>query len=210
MQATHGIVGIDASFSIPLPLLKGRNWLEWVQAFPQLYPDAEAFRARLQSASPLGTELKRHTDVEAQTPFSPYNLRHYKQCFHTVNDLLRPLAMGQKASVLPMLLPDANRPWVVESCPASILRGVLNKKPPSYKGKTSQHTEARALLLRTLLEVYPVLLSDETQQLLLGTTGGDALDSFIIAWHLTRTWNTNPAMFHPPFDAVYLNEGKVF
>jgi hypothetical protein len=210
VQASHGIVGIDASFSIPLPLLEGRHWMEWVQTFPQRYPDAETFRAKLQAASPMGTELKRHTDTEAKTPFSPYNLRHYKQCFHTIHDVLRPLAMGQKASILPMHPPDANRPWVVESCPASILRDVLNKKPPSYKGKTLQHAQARHELLETLLALYPVVLSDEQRQQLLETTGGDALDSFIIAWHLTRLWNQKPEVFHQTFKTPYIHEGRVF
>jgi|GEM_PF-719358 len=223
LQHTQSLIGIDASFGIPSELLSENRWDAWINAFPSLYTDADAFRERCQQGSPLSEkggskELKRQTDVEQKTPFSPYNLRHYRQTYVTLNDILRPLVAGQKVDVLPMQTGTTNHSWVVETCPASLIKRALNvKKTPVYKGKTDPHRMQRERILDTLLETDGVYISPEYRVMILDQTGGDALDSVIMAWYLYHLWRVNPEVFsvgdslrkHQP-DSLYLREGMVF
>lgn len=208
LQHRQALVGVDASFGIPQGLHDYPTWLEWLDAFAQLYPSADAFRQACQQASPLGKELKRKTDIEAKTPFSPYNLRHYKQTFHVLHDVLRPFVMAQKGSVLPFMPMQAHKPCLVEACPASLLK-TLFKKVPSYKGKEASHAEAKRLILDTVQGLFAVEVSSPLRDTLLTQAGGDALDSFLIAWHLCRAWQENPDTFVPK-DLPYRLEGLVY
>jgi hypothetical protein len=208
LQHRDALIGIDASFGIPQGLHDYPTWQAWLEAFPHIYPNADAFRLACQEASPQGKELKRKTDLEAKTPFSPYNLRHYKQTFHVLHDVLRPFVMSQKGGVLPFTGIQLNKPWLVESCPASILK-TLFEKVPSYKGKEASHVEAKRLILKTLQALFAVELSSTLRDSLLTQAGGDALDSFIVAWHLCRSWQETPNVFVSK-DLPYGIEGFVY
>ena len=68
---------------------------------------ADILRARCIGVSP-DAELRRRTDDEASTPFSPYNLRVYKQTFHGLTEVVRPLHARPEVAVLPFdALPQA-------------------------------------------------------------------------------------------------------
>lgn len=208
LQHPQALIGIDASFGIPASLMTHPTWEAWVQDFARLYPDAETFRRACQEESPPNKELKRQTDIEAKTPFSPYNLRHYKQTFTVLHDVLRPFLMAQKGSILPMQAPLPQKPWVVESCPASVLKTVM-PNVPVYKGKTLNCENARQRILVHLQARFPFEVSVDFQETLLSQSGGDALDSVMIAWQLCRLWQETPETFHQK-GLPYSREGFVF
>lgn len=209
IQLPESIVGIDASFSLPQPLLPANTlWETWVQGFPSHYPTAEDFKAYCVTQA-NGKELKRQTDVEAKTPFSPYNLRHYKQTYTTLREVLRPILMAGKAAVLPFQPVALGKPWVVESCPASILKRLGWQTP--YKGSQASHQFAREALLQWALTQYWVSIPTAVQQAYITNKTGDALDSFIIAWYLAQTWQQQPSVFiHSTTNSITLAEGRVF
>ena len=69
-------------------------------------------------------ELKRKTDEETSTPFSPYNLRMFRQTYFGIKDILAPLVIDKIACVLPMQQPEQYKPWIIEICPASTLKNL--------------------------------------------------------------------------------------
>ena len=81
-----GVFGVDVPFGIPEGLFDVKDWSTLVSTFGERFPDADAFREACQQASE--TERRRRTDEEAGTPFSPYNLRMYKQTYHAIRDVL--------------------------------------------------------------------------------------------------------------------------
>jgi hypothetical protein len=199
----QAVVGIDASFGLPQALLPPHQpWLEWLATFPQRYPSAEAFRAQCQQqASALGfagKELRRHTDDVAKTPFSPYNLRHYKQCYSVLTYALRPWVQASKVHVLPFMPPAPNKPskpWVVEACPASTLALSWGFKQP-YKGPSPAAHQGRQALLALVQQQANLRLPIALAEQLAGQPTADGLDSLVIA---VRLWqlNTNAPASHP-------------
>ncbi len=103
--------GFDFSFGLPKAILgalapgvsRYDDQLGVVAGFAQ----ADTLRARCIGVSP-DIELRRRTDDEASTPFSPYNLRIYKQTFHGLTEVVRPLRTRPEVAVLPFdALPQA-------------------------------------------------------------------------------------------------------
>jgi hypothetical protein len=113
--------GLDFPFGLPRPLVRQPSWQDFVLAFPDEYPRAEAFRESCRQAAG-GRELKRLTDRQSATPFSPYNLRLFRQTYYGIRDLLHPLVRQGAASVRPMQPVEPDRPWILEICPASTLK----------------------------------------------------------------------------------------
>jgi hypothetical protein len=209
IQVPESIVGIDASFSLPQPLLPANTlWETWALGFPAHYPTAEVFKTYCITQA-NGKELKRQTDIDAKTPFSPYNLRHYKQTYTTLREVLRPIVMAGKASVLPFQPVALGKPWVVESCPASILKRL--GWHTAYKGSQASHQFAREALLQWALTQYRVQIPPAVQHAYIANKTGDALDSFLIAWYLAQTWQTNSETFTiQATNPIVLAEGRVF
>ena len=97
-------VGCDFPFSLPREIVTEPTWKSFVHEFAARHPDAESFkRWSLERAG--GRELRRLTDREARTPFSPYNLRLYRQTYFGIRDLLAPLIATGRVNVLPMQPP---------------------------------------------------------------------------------------------------------
>jgi len=69
-----------------------------------------------------GQELKRHADNAAHTPFSPYNLRIYKQTCYGISGILAPLVKADRACILSFHAPADEKPVILEICPASTLK----------------------------------------------------------------------------------------
>jgi hypothetical protein len=67
-----GAFGLDFPFGLPRRLVEEASWLEFVLSFPKRHHSPEAFREACRAATG-GAELKRVTDRETGTPFSPYN-----------------------------------------------------------------------------------------------------------------------------------------
>src|SRR5262249_55316232 len=123
-------------------------------------------------------EPKRVTDVESKTPWCAFNIRLYRQSYHGMAEVLRPLVIANKALVLPMQAPRPDLSWLIETCPASALRHFGWRG--SYKGAALGDQRRRilkALQEAGLLNALPRFLSARVVE----DAGGDALDSIIAA-----------------------------
>lgn len=177
-------MGLDFPFGLPHELVGEGTWQEFALAFPGLHPGPEEFKNRcLQAARRIPDrkkdELKRATDFKARTPFSPYNLRLFRQTYYGIRDILRPLVERDQARVLPMQAPAGGKAIVVEICPRSALIAIglgLN-----YAGVTAAHTEARQQILAAVLAGQVSIPDDAVRQAIVADTEGDALSSVIAA-----------------------------
>jgi hypothetical protein len=171
--------GLDFPFGLPKELVTEETWEDFIKAFLEKHADPGEFRnACLKETN--GKELKRVTDREAKTPFSCYNLRLYKQTYYGIARVLAPLVRENKVRVLPMQIPQADKPWVLEICPASTLKILDLYMRYNYKGTTQKHQTARKGLLRKIeRKVAFKLEGDSVREVVIGDPGGDALDSVI-------------------------------
>ncbi len=187
--SSESIFGLDFPFGLPLGVISDRSWEQFARSFIDRYSSPQQFRRKCFHAA-HGHELKRVTDVESRTPFSPYNLRLYRQTYFGLCHVIRPLIADQLACVLPMQRPRSNKPWLIEICPASTLKR-LNLYI-AYKGKTIGHRRARARILRSIQRYEPLKLSLTIRSVALDDSEGDALDSVIAAlatFHALRDAN---------------------
>ena len=172
-------IGLDFPFGLPWPLSRGyNNWEAFVRAFPSRHLSAEAFRAHCRVRAG-GRELRRETDLVARTPFSPYNLRMYRQTWHGIRQVLAPLVAAEAVCVPPMQTLRPDRPWLLEICPASTLKRMGLYRP--YKGKTRPHRAMRREILAHLQAAAGLRLPAALRGVILADRGGDALDSVIAA-----------------------------
>ncbi|UCH22316.1 MAG: DUF429 domain-containing protein [Deltaproteobacteria bacterium] len=173
------IFGIDFPFGLPKELVIQKKWREFVAAFAGLYESPELFRETCLKAA-AHRELKRQTDRLAHTPFSPYNIRIYKQTYFGISKLLGPLVNQNLACVLPMQKPLANKPWLIEICPAATLKKM--HLYISYKSRSEKHRKARRLILKKMVESRVIRLKkSKIAAIIAEDKGGDALDSVIAA-----------------------------
>lgn len=192
--------GLDFPFGLPRALVSQGSWREFVLAIPDIYSTAESFRHQcLDNAH--GRELKRLTDKESATPFSPYNLRLFKQTYCGIAEILSPLVRSGSATVLPMQPRLLSKPCLLEICPASTLRRENLYKP--YKGKESEHFGNRRHILKELERRGPMVVSGDVRRLAEQDIGGDAVDS-IVALFAVFCATT------PPDRPEYLIEGYVY
>jgi hypothetical protein len=199
--------GLDFPFGLPARLVVEPSWEEFVRAFPKRYGSPQKFRGACRRAAD-GRELRRVTDLESRTPFAPYNLRLFRQTYFGIRDVLAPLIADRSASVLPMQPALPGVPWILEICPASLLKREGLYAP--YKGKTRTHVRARARILDRFAasgELLPP--APEVRHSLLADPGADALDSVLAALAASRALRT-PASLIAPGDERYLREGYVF
>lgn len=200
-------VGLDFPFGLPRALVNERNWEEFVRSFPARYATPDKFREACRRASD-GIELRRATDRESRTPFSSYNLRLYRQTYFGIRELLHPLVRDRRACVLPMQKPLPDRPWILEVCPASVLKRAGLYVP--YKGGGEARRAARTRILRWLEEATPLSVPSSALRLeVANDSGGDALDSIVAAGATVRALS-NPASLTTRRDSTYALEGYVY
>jgi hypothetical protein len=199
------VFGLDFPFGIPRVLVAEESWEEWLGVFPERYASPEGFK-RLCCLASNGKELKRATDVETKTPFSPYNLRLFRQTFFGVRDLLRPLIREKAVCVLPFQKPQGARPWIIEICPASTLKKEGFGFP--YKGSGMNRRAAREKILRGM-EKSSVVKVEKTSlhKRIIENRGGDALDSVIAAYATFKALNRG---LTSETSAPYAVEGRVY
>jgi hypothetical protein len=102
LQSTgDAIIGVDFPLGLPRELMRGQTWLQFLHAFAGRFATPQHFRQACWRAA-RGRELKRRTDIEAKTPFSPYNLRLYRQTYFGLRDVIAPLVQERSVRVLPM------------------------------------------------------------------------------------------------------------
>jgi hypothetical protein len=116
----HGVFGLDFPFGLPCQLLEESRWEDWVLSFAERYTSPEFFREKCRTDAG-GKELKRVTDETSHTPFSPYNLRLYRQTYFWYPRCIG-LAQAEAACIVPMQPATPGRPWLMEICPASTLK----------------------------------------------------------------------------------------
>jgi hypothetical protein len=230
-EAPRSAWGFDFSFALPVQVLDvvapaARTYdaqLDVVASFG----DADVLRERCAAAVP-GGEVRRRTDIEASTPFSPYNLRIYKQTYHGMVDVLRALHGRPEIAVLPFdPLPPAdddagarlpfNRAagagaphvYLMEVCPASVLTA-LGLREPGYKGNdvhaaAKRHAIFGHLAGAGLVRPAPRALRGRIVE----QPGGDALDAVLAAVGAWRGYRDHD---HTALNAdpVYGREGFVY
>jgi hypothetical protein len=152
-DGTNSVFGLDFPFGLPGELVRDSIWEKFILSFPENYSDDRDFRDKCRKDS-HNHEIKRRTDVENKTPFSPYNLRVYRQTFYGIREILNPLLQKKQAYVLPMQRRQCGKPGIIEICPASTLKKKNLYKP--YKGK--EHREQRKLILEALENTMASLL----------------------------------------------------
>jgi hypothetical protein len=164
------------------------------------------FRSVCRAAS-NGSELKRVTDRESLTPFSPYNIRLYRQTYFGIRDILVPLVQDGLVCVLPMQPTAPGKPWLIEICPASTLKAERLYWP--YKGKSEKYQRGRTRILEELAARAPLSISTRLRLIILDEPGGDALDSLVAAFAAYRVLRNPDSPWIPSTDA-YALEGYVY
>jgi hypothetical protein len=181
-----GIFGLDFPFSLPRDLVYGKTWEEFVLTFEKAFKSPEDFRELCLSEA-SGRELKRSTDIVSRTPFSPYNLRLYRQTYFGIRDVLATLVRDYTARILPMQQPLDGKAWVVEICPASTLKRENLSTP--YKGSAEVRRTARINILQAIEKRLQVrVTASVTRSKIAEDCGGDALDSVIAALATFRSF----------------------
>ena len=196
------VFGLDFPFGLPRSLIQDEDWESFIRSFPNSYPSAGEFkRACFEAAG--RKELKRLTDCESRTPFSPYNLRLYKQTYFGIRDVLVPLVHSEQVCVLPMQRPESGKAWVLEICPASSLRrrGLYGTK---YKEKSPG---PRHDILSAYETSTPLCIPKRIRSRIVNDRGGDALDSVIAA---CAVFAALPNLARVGREKVYALEGYVY
>jgi hypothetical protein len=160
------VFGLDFPFGLPRELVKTDTWEDFVVSFPDCYTSPEQFRKMCRAAA-AGSELKRVTDRESSTPFSPYNIRLYRQTYFGIRSLLAPLVRERVACVPPMQTPAPDKSWLLEICPASTLKQESLYQP--YKGKREEYAEARTRVLEAVEQIAPLSLPGSLRSNLMNT-----------------------------------------
>jgi hypothetical protein len=205
--AGAAVVALDAPPSLHRSLMP-TGWLAFVQQFQHRFPSPEAFREWCTAQSQLlhgRPEIRRLTDIHTHTPFAANNLRLYRQTYTAINDLITPLVLAGQACVLPLQVPRPDIPWIVEICPAASLKAL--HMYCSYKGRTTERTNARARLLDQLRDRFPLDLPAEIAAACLNDSEGDAIDSLIAACTAFQTLHS-PQGFQVDHPAA--SEGWVY
>ncbi len=170
-------VGLDFPFGLPRQLVDDPDWVSFVRRFPSRFRSPEEFRDWCRSRAG-GRELKRRTDIEARTPFSPYNLRMYRQTYWGITALLAPLVERGAALALPMQAGKRDMPWLLEACPASLLKRLGIYAP--YKGRGAGLKGVRGSILDSLAARERLGTPNEVlRDRIVDDSGGDALDAVI-------------------------------
>lgn len=178
------IAGCDFPFSVPKPLLQGRDWGAWLSEVMVRYPDAEAFRAACRKITG-NKEWRRATDYEAKTPFCPFNLRLYRQTYWGTTSLLAPLVVRAQAVVLPMMVDEPGKPAIIETCPASVLKRWHGPRGNvGYKDSGDASEERRDEIVERLYG-EGVDLNASDREKAVKTANGDPLDAVLAAY---ATW----------------------
>ena len=206
-SSKKGVFGLDFPFGLPRELVGDKNWMDFIASFPTKFESPESFRDYCREVSP-NREKKRVTDRESKTPFSPYNLRLFRQTYYGILSVLNPLVMRQVVRVLPMQEPLFGTPSILEICPASTLKKL--RLYTKYKGKDQQDRDARAYILEQIERKESLQIVDpDVREKMLADTGGDALDSVIAALATYRAIH-DPSGLFPQEDTSYSIEGYVY
>lgn len=149
------------------------------------------------------------TDRDSNTPFSPYNLRIYKQTYFGIKDVLSPLLQNGHAGVIPMQEIIEDMPLLLEICPRSTLvkEKIAARK---YKGKTKEHWKNRRDILNRLTDRNLIIPRKGLRRMIIADASGDALDSVIAAYTVGKSLLNPTFPFPPGWKKAYALEGYVY
>ncbi len=152
-------------------------------------------------------ELRRVTDREQKTPFSPYDLRLFKQTYYGIGHIIEPLLREELARFPPMEEASPGKPWVIEICPAATLK--KENLYFAYKGKDSEHCKNRMRILKRIEQIGNFKIPGSLQTKILNESNGDALDSVIAVFAANRAARhlTHDSVTKNP---IYRLEGYVY
>ena len=202
----ESIIGLDFPFSLPGKLIESQSWENFILWFPEKFQTPQEFQQYFLYAA-NGHELKRKTDHDQHTPFSPYNLRLYRQTYYGIRDLLNPFVRNQLAYTLPIQTPLPDKPWIIEICPAATLK--KEHLYFTYKGKDREQYSKRVFILEKLeMAGIKIALSDLRSKIL-KDSDGNALDSIIAAFATFRALK-NLVPFDYTQQSTYNMEGYVY
>ncbi len=173
--------------------MDAQNWRDFVIQFADRFPAPELF-ANWCRSNACGKELKRTTDRIAKTPFSAYNLRMFRQTYWGIAGVLGPLVAEDCVSVLPMQQPIHGKPWLLETCPASLLKRL--GMYASYKGRGTRYRHQRKTIVAALGKRNLLGLSEEGANVIVDDPGGDAVDAVLAGIA------TAGAVTHPDFPRI--------
>jgi hypothetical protein len=200
--------GLDFPFGLPEEVIDESSWEEFVLSFGDHYSDPEQFRRKCWVTAG-NCEKRRDTDKNSQTPFSPYNLRLYRQTYYGIRDVLAPLVRDQLVYVMPMQSMSRGKPRLVEVCPASTLKSINLYFSP-YKRADKESSLNRARILEGVEEMRFILIdSSALRSRIIDERNGDALDSIIAAFATLRSFGNLGSSLFPETDPCRI-EGYVY
>lgn len=179
----QSLFGFDFPFSIPHQAMPVKEWETYILAFNTYYQDENDFRRYLRFFF-NGRDVKRPCDIESKAPFSPYNLRIYRQTFFGISEILKPLLQTTNIFALPFQKPVEGKSVVMEVCPASLLKkmGKAGKLFYGYKGRYDAQQKMRLDMLDLISREYKLGFSEKKfRQMVADNQEGDALDSILCA-----------------------------
>lgn len=204
----NAVFGFDFPFGLARPLIKEKTWAEWLLTFSSRFKNPDDFKKKCLSCAE-GQELKRYTDKEAHTPFSPYNLRLYKQTYHGISGILAPLVKDNRACVLPFHTPADGKPLIIEICPASTLKAHGLYETYKFRSKEDR-PKTRSKILEEIETLCPLKFSDpSTRQSIIADSHGDALDSLLAAMAACNAEKNGYALI-PDNSGYWKIEGYVY
>ncbi|NOX36889.1 MAG: hypothetical protein GXO78_05055 [Calditrichaeota bacterium] len=200
-------IGLDFPFGLPESLNPEHSLIALIQNFSRYFPDLIAFERFRKQHCQWG-EPKRLTDREARAPFSPLNLRVYRQTYFGIRDLLSPLLKTGRFCLPPIQPAIPQLGWLLEVCPASLLKKENLYQP--YKGKSREHRTHREAIVEHFLHQGIIQLdSPSLFQSMIADAKGNALDSFLALW-ITFQALREGKVANPLTNATYLKEGIIF
>lgn len=205
LSKTNRLIGADFPFTLPVDLMPDGGLSSLVDRFDG-FETAEAFRDACRRIS-KGKEWRRACDLEAKTPFSPYNLRLYRQTYWGIRGLVAPLLREGTTCFPPLHVPRSAVRSFTEICPASTLKAGGLYRP--YKGKGSAETENRAVIIDWLTDVRGVTIPNGLREIALNNAGGDALDA-LIAGSTALELSHCPEELSPRPGTSDAREGRVY
>jgi len=211
--ATHrnSIFGFDFPFGVPQAILENlgcESWRQFIFSFSNYFDDPHDFKRKCKELAG-NREAKRMTDCDSNTPFSPYNLRIFKQTYFGIKGILNPLLQNGRACIIPMQEIIEDKPLLLEICPTSTL--VKEKMAArKYKGKTTEHGKNRRDILNRLADRNLVIPRKDLRRMIIADAGGDALDSVIAAYTVGKSLLNPTFPFPPGWEKAYALEGYVY
>jgi len=201
--------GFDFPFGLPLSLVREETWEAFILGFTTRFDDPDDFKGKCYSEAG-NLELRRGTDNEACTPFSPYNLRLYKQTYYGISKILLSIVRDRSACILPFQEAVAGKPWILEICPASTLKYLIKKGVPPYKGSKEFHRDNRCQILVHVMKAGVIFgKNTEIKDKIIADKGGDALDSVIAAIATFNALQNGDALI-PDENGYWKIEGYVY